>query len=113
MYSFPHRKGNKTFWAVLPLSIIIGLVAGFAVPLLASRHSTGAFVPARVVSSEKSVAKVVPVVHEASASDLIRDLQLENLSVRNRRLEALVASLRQKNAELANQPMLDERGPQY
>jgi hypothetical protein len=112
MHSFQPREGNKTFWALLPLSVLIGLAAGFALPLLASRSPTVVFAPAPVVSSEKSVAKVVSVVPEPSASDLIRDLQLEKLSVRNRRLEALVASLRQKNAKLADQTVLDERGPQ-
>jgi hypothetical protein len=58
------------------------------------------------------VLEVVPVAAPgASNYDVARDSEVEQLAARNRRLEALVATLRRRKAQAeAPKPVLDELG---
>jgi len=73
-------------WKMAGLTMIGGMVAGFALPMASSYQTTQVYVP--------STAQIAAQVSPAKA-----DLEVERLKARNRRLEALLAALREKNAE--------------
>ena len=101
---------NNTFWVLLLLAGVVGLASGFAVPLAASYQPKNAFHE----TPTQEVLEVVPVAAPVVSNyDVARDLEVEQLAARNRRLEALVASLRRRKAEAqAPKPLLDELGAQ-
>jgi hypothetical protein len=91
---------SNRFWSMIGLAATIGIVTGFAVPL-ASSYQSQKFYQATPTQLPKSAILVIPTlvptsgvasgVPENQNADMVR------LVARNRRLEALVATL-QKNS---------------
>jgi len=69
-------------WKMAGLTMIGGMVAGFALPMASSYQTAQAYVPS---SAQMTASKA--------------DSEMERLKAHNRRLEALLAALREKNAE--------------
>lgn len=95
-----------TSWKMLTLTTIGGIVTGFALPIASSydaRNSAELYVPS--AQSLKNSPKVfeVPAIVIASAGATVanvnHDSEVERLKARNRRLEALLATLRQRPTE--------------
>jgi hypothetical protein len=96
----------NAFWTLLSLALSIGIVTGFSLPLAGSYQSqrfyqpTFAQLPKAAVVIMPSVSPVPATV--AAARD--RDSEVARLAARNRRLEALVAGLRQRVDATAQRP---------
>jgi len=82
-------------WKMAGLTMIGGMVVGFALPVASSYQTAKVYFP-----SASQLAPVNPVETDAemAVSIVDRDTEVERLKARNRRLEALLAALRQRNA---------------
>jgi hypothetical protein len=97
------------FWTLVGTTVTGGIVTGFAVPLAAAYQPKSFFNPKTVDKREVAVLEIQPVVSGPSTVVVNVDPEMERLSERNRRLEALIAALRQKRADEARQSV-DELG---
>jgi hypothetical protein len=102
MLAFFWRKVSAmpTTWKMAGLTIIGGMVTGFALPIASSYQTAQFYVPPPVNVSRSKVLEVPtlsPPPETVAAAD--RDSEVERLKARNRRLEALLAALRQRSAE--------------
>lgn len=80
-------------WKMAGLTMIGGMVTGFALPVAASYQTAKIYVPSPAQISRANVLEV-PTLAAADP-----DSEVERLKARNRRLEALLATLRERTAE--------------
>ena len=95
-----------TSWKMLSLTMIGGIVTGFALPIASSyeaRSTSEIYVPPAhslvKVPRVLEVATIAPSSTVVAVAQVNRDSEVERLKSRNRRLEALLATLRQRSAE--------------
>ena len=116
MNSNSHQVPNNKFWALILVAIVAGLATGFSVPLFASYRPKQVFEPQEMERNGETVMEILPAPAEPVGDDVEHDSEVQALAARNRRLEALVATLRKEKAaeadkaEKNNRP-LDELGP--
>ena len=92
-------NSRKTaFWTLLSIALSIGIVTGFSLPLAGSYQTQRVYQPT-AAQLPKAAVIVIPTINAlpaAAAATTDRDSEVARLAARNRRLEALVASLRQR-----------------
>jgi hypothetical protein len=83
-------------WKMVGLTAIGGMVMGFALPIASSYQTVKIYTPP---SRELTRAHVLEIPTLAAEEPAVRDSEVERLKARNRRLEALLATLRRRNAQ--------------
>jgi hypothetical protein len=99
------------FWTLVGVAVTAGILTGFAVPLAASYQPESFFNPKTVEKRNVAVLEIQPLVSAPQPSTVVVDVdpEMERLAERNRRLVALIATLRQRKADEPRQPA-DELG---
>ena len=92
--------GKNSLGTLIGLAATLGLATGFAIPLASSYQSSNDFQPKRVEAPKVAVLEIAPLTPPlpfAAAASADRDSEIARLTARNRRLEVLLATLRQRN----------------
>jgi len=104
MYPYQSQLGRRSsLWTLIVLAVTLGIATGFAIPLAAS-YQPKEFFHAKQVERPVTVLEIQPV-----SAPVNRDSEVERLSARNRRLEALLAALRSKKASADKGPVAELR----
>ncbi len=82
----------------------VGILTGFGVPLAASYQPSSDFHSKTDPALSVAVLEI-PTVPPPTSYDLTRDLEVARLEARNRRLLALLSTLRKRNAEVPKPPV--------
>ena len=99
----PWLNPKNRVMTLITAGATLGIVAGFAVPLAASYQHQKFYQPTRAQMPSETfvVPTLIPPVAVAPQDP---DTQMARLAARNRRLEALVATLRKKTEGEAQRP---------
>ena len=82
-------KPKNRVWTLITAAATLGIVTGFAVPLAASYQHQKFYQPTRAQMPRETI--VIPTLAPEDPNS-----EVAKLAARNRRLEALVATLRKK-----------------